>query len=187
MIIFEDQLARIIEVLPPLTSGDLTQKINFGWGTKEVLTQYLTQKGKLSFPLIWLEEGADVNDLREPSVKRKARINIIYESQAPAEFNPYQHEYDFKLILQPIKVATTYKMGHFVAKPMLVKNDIPKITKKLQEHDTSTFGAYFNKKGLEVKLEQLLELEKKMLVEETRKDNFKKTKNESSIKNNLGE
>jgi hypothetical protein len=102
MIIFEDQLARIIEVLPPLTSGDLTQKINFGWGTKEVLTQYLTQKGKLSFPLIWLEEGADVNDLREPSVKRKARINIIYESQAPAEFNPYQHEYDFKLILQPI-------------------------------------------------------------------------------------
>ena len=78
-------------------------------------------------------------------------------------------------------------LGHFVAKPMLVKNDIPKITKKLQEHDTSTFGAYFNKKGLEVKLEQLLELEKKMLVEETRKDNFKKTKNESSIKNNLGE
>ncbi len=102
MIIFEDQLARIIEVLPPLTSGNLTQKINFGWGTKEVLTQYLTQKGKLSFPLIWLEEGADVNDLREPSVKRNARINIIYESQAPAEFNPYQHEYDFKLILQPI-------------------------------------------------------------------------------------
>jgi hypothetical protein len=102
MIIFEDQLARIIEVLPPLTSGGLTQKINFGWGTKEVLTQYLTQKGKLSFPLIWLEEGADVNDLREPSVKRNARINIIYESQAPAEFNPYQHEYDFKLILQPI-------------------------------------------------------------------------------------
>jgi hypothetical protein len=102
MIIFEDQLARIIEVLPPLTSGNLTQQINFGWGTKEVLTQYLTQKGKLSFPLIWLEEGADVNDLREPSVKRNARINIIYESQAPAEFNPYQHEYDFKLILQPI-------------------------------------------------------------------------------------
>jgi hypothetical protein len=102
MIIFEDQLARIIEVLPPLTSGGLTQQINFGWGTKEVLTQYLTQKGKLSFPLIWLEEGADVNDLREPSVKRNARINIIYESQAPAEFNPYQHEYDFKLILQPI-------------------------------------------------------------------------------------
>ena len=102
MIIFEDQLARIIEVLPPLTSGALSQTINFGWGTKEVLTQYLTQKGKLSFPLIWLEEGSDVNDLREPSVKRNARINIIYESQAPAEFNPYQHEYDFKQILQPI-------------------------------------------------------------------------------------
>ncbi len=102
MIIFEDQLARIVQVLPPLTSGSLTQKINFGWGTEEVLTKYLTMAGKLSFPLIWLAEGEDVNDLREPSVKRNARIIILYESQAPSEFNAYQHEYDYNVILQPI-------------------------------------------------------------------------------------
>lgn len=102
MIIFEDQLARIIEVLPPLTNGSLTQKINFGWGTEEVLTKYLTMAGKLSFPLIWLAEGEDTNDLREPSVKRNARIIILYESQAPSEFNAYQHEYDYNIILQPI-------------------------------------------------------------------------------------
>ncbi len=102
MIIFEDQLARIVEVLPTAKVGSQEAIINFGWGTKEVLTDYLTLKGKVSFPLIWLEEATDTNDLREPSVKRNARINIIHESQAPAEFNPYQHEYDFKLILQPI-------------------------------------------------------------------------------------
>jgi hypothetical protein len=102
MIIFEDQLSRIVQVLPPLTSGSLTQKINFGWGTEEVLTKYLTMAGKLSFPLIWLAEGEDINDLREPSVKRNARIIILYESQAPNEFNAYQHEYDYDIILQPI-------------------------------------------------------------------------------------
>ena len=102
MIIFEDQLARIVQVLPPLTNGAITQKINFGWGTEEVLTKYLTMAGKLSFPLIWLAEGEDTNDLREPSVKRNARIIILYESQAPSEFNAYQHEYDYNVILQPI-------------------------------------------------------------------------------------
>lgn len=78
-------------------------------------------------------------------------------------------------------------LGHFVAKPVLVKRDIPKITEKLQNHDTSTFGAYFNKKGLEIKLEQLLELEKKILIEEERKNNFIKTKNENSTNSNLEE
>lgn len=102
MIIFEDQLARLIEVLPPLTSGALSQKINFGWGTEEVLTKYLTMAGKLSFPLVWLAESEDTNDLREPNVTRDARVIILYESQAPYEFNAYQHENDYKVILQPI-------------------------------------------------------------------------------------
>ena len=102
MIIFEDQLARIVEILPPLTSGSLSQSIKFGWGTEEVLTKYLTLSGKASFPLIWLVEAKDKNDEREPSVTRNARIIFLYESQAPNEFNPYQHENDYKVILQPI-------------------------------------------------------------------------------------
>jgi len=102
MIVFEDQLARIVEVLPNVTVGEQTATVNFNWGTETVLANYLTLNGKLSFPLIWLVEGQDTNDLREPSVSRNARIVILHESQAPSEFNPYQHEYDYKLILQPI-------------------------------------------------------------------------------------
>jgi len=102
MIVFEDQLARIVQVLPNVTVGDQTATVNFNWGTETVLANYLTLNGKLSFPLIWLVEGQDTNDLREPSVSRNARIVILHESQAPSEFNPYQHEYDYKLILQPI-------------------------------------------------------------------------------------
>lgn len=103
MIVFEDQLARLVELLPPITDAKANQyPILFNWGTEEVLAAYLALKGKKSFPLIWLVEGEDTNDLREPSVKRNARIVILTESQAPNEFNPYQHEYDYKIVLQPI-------------------------------------------------------------------------------------
>ena len=103
MIVFEDELARIIEVLPKIVDSNSAEfPINFNWGTEEVLAKYLTLNGKLSFPLIWLVENDDVNDLREPSVKRNSRLVILNESQAPDEFNPYQHEYDYKVILQPI-------------------------------------------------------------------------------------
>jgi nucleoid DNA-binding protein len=78
-------------------------------------------------------------------------------------------------------------LGHFVVRSALVKSSIPKITDKLSNHDTSTFNAYHNKKGLELKLEQLKVLEKKIDIEEERKTNYKNIKDESSIKNNLGE
>lgn len=77
-------------------------------------------------------------------------------------------------------------IGHFVAKSVLVKAHIPKFTKELSEHDTSTFTAYHTKKGLELKLHQLIELEHKISLEEIRKEEFKKSKNENSTKNNLG-
>ena len=102
MIIFEDELQRLIELLPNITVGANTTNVKFGWGTESVLATYLTMNGKVSFPLIWLIEGQDNNDNREPSVTRNSKIVILHESQAPSEFNPYQHEYDFKLILQPI-------------------------------------------------------------------------------------
>jgi hypothetical protein len=102
MIIFEDELQRLVELLPNITVGANTTNVKYGWGTENVLATYLTMNGKVSFPLIWLVEGQDTNDNREPSVTRNAKIVILHESQAPNEFNPYQHEYDFKLILQPI-------------------------------------------------------------------------------------
>ena len=44
-------------------------------------------------------------------------------------------------------------LGQFVIKPKLVRNAIPRYTKSLENHDTSTFAAYYNKKGIE-KLEK---------------------------------
>jgi hypothetical protein len=102
MIVFEDQLARITEILPTVSVGSVTKTVHFNWGTSEVLTKYLTLSQGNGFPLIWLIEGEDSNDLREPSVTRNAQIVILHESQAPTEFNDYQHQYDYDVILQPI-------------------------------------------------------------------------------------
>lgn len=78
-------------------------------------------------------------------------------------------------------------LGHFVVKTKMVRNAIPRLTKSLQNHDTSTFAAYFNKKGVETKLGQLLLLEKKITAQEEKKETFKKLKYGNIIKRDLEE
>ena len=76
-------------------------------------------------------------------------------------------------------------LGHFVSRPNLVKKSIDKIIKSLNNHDTSTFSAYYNKKKLEEKLVLLKNLLKKQDLEKERKNKFKNKKNE--LKKDLGE
>lgn len=78
-------------------------------------------------------------------------------------------------------------LGHFVAKPTWVRRSIEKISKGLEKHDTSTFGAYAKKVRLGETLVLLIELEKKIFLEEQRKKSLKQSKYESSTKSNLGE
>jgi hypothetical protein len=78
-------------------------------------------------------------------------------------------------------------LGQFVVKTNTVKKAIPRYRKSLENHDTSTFGAYFNKKRIELKLDLLIVLEQKILLEEKRKENFKKQKDEEYTKTNLGQ
>ena len=78
-------------------------------------------------------------------------------------------------------------LGHFNVKPTWVRRSIKKSTELLENHDTSTFGAYSKKIKVEEKLNLLIELEHKISLEEIRKTEFKKLKDESSTKDNLGE
>jgi len=75
-------------------------------------------------------------------------------------------------------------LGHFMAKPVWVRKSIERSRKQLAEHDTSTFGAYSKKVRVAEKLDLLVELEKKILLEEQRKDKFKLDKDEY-VKTNL--
>jgi hypothetical protein len=78
-------------------------------------------------------------------------------------------------------------LGHFVARPGAVRKSIPKYQKALENHDTSTFSAYYNKKMIESKLEALIDIEQKITIQENKKDTFKKEKNEKYTKTNLGQ
>ena len=78
-------------------------------------------------------------------------------------------------------------LGHFIAKPSWVRRSIDRISRSLDKHDTSTFGAYSKKVRLEHTLDLLIELEKKIVLDEQKKKFIKETKNESSTKDNLGE
>ena len=102
MIIFEDRAAEIVGILPKISLNSKEYQINFDWGTEDVLAKYLLLNKKLSFPLIWLVEGQDTNNLMEQTVSRKARFVILNESKTPDQFNPYFHQYDYKNVLQPI-------------------------------------------------------------------------------------
>jgi hypothetical protein len=73
-------------------------------------------------------------------------------------------------------------LGHFVLKMRKVKNAIPHYKKVLNDHDTSTFGAYHNKKSVEEKLELLKQLNVKIEDELEKRQKFK---NEKYSKTNM--
>jgi nucleoid DNA-binding protein len=73
-------------------------------------------------------------------------------------------------------------LGHFVLKIKKVKYAIPHYEKILKNHDTSTFGAYHNKKSVEEKLDLLKKIHEKAEIELTKR---KKFKDEKYSQNNL--
>lgn len=77
-------------------------------------------------------------------------------------------------------------LGHITAKTTVVSKSIDKIKKVLNNHDTSTFNAYHNKKSMEVKLDKLISLQEIIESEKNRKQIFKNKRNESSTQSNLG-
>ena len=78
-------------------------------------------------------------------------------------------------------------LGHFIIRTKLVRNAIPRYTNSLENHDTSTFAAYYNKKGIETKLDLLIELDKIIQQQELKKINFIKNKNEKPFNNSVEE
>jgi hypothetical protein len=103
MIVFETELGRLVDELPAFTDVKSNEfDVKYNWGDSSDLFAYLKQAKTTAFPLIWLENGVDTHDLNEQSVTRNAKINIVSIAQVPTEFNPYQYQYDFKEVLQPI-------------------------------------------------------------------------------------
>ena len=103
MIVFEERLEEIVNVLPPvLDELEQSRPIKYDWGTVETLNKFLLLAGNRAYPLIWGLTGNDVNDLRQDTVTRKARLIIATQSYHVDQFNRFQYKNDFKNVLQPI-------------------------------------------------------------------------------------
>lgn len=70
-------------------------------------------------------------------------------------------------------------LGIFTARENAIKKAIPKFEKYLENHDTSTYSAYYNKKMLEEKIELLQCISEQIDSEKKRKKEFKDNKNGS--------
>tara|TARA_Y100000592_G_scaffold48192_2_gene76382 strand:- start:7140 stop:7523 length:384 start_codon:yes stop_codon:yes gene_type:complete len=75
-------------------------------------------------------------------------------------------------------------LGLFIARDRAIKKAIPKFKKYLENHDTSTYSAYYNKKMLEEKIEFLHSISEQIELEKKRKEEFKNNKN--GLKKDLG-
>jgi hypothetical protein len=78
-------------------------------------------------------------------------------------------------------------LGHFVAKPVIIRNAISRNKKFLDVQRTDTFAEYFNKKNTKTKLDSLITLESKLTEIENKKEIFKQTKYDKYTKDNLEE
>jgi len=68
-------------------------------------------------------------------------------------------------------------LGLFTARDRAITKAIPKFEKYLENHDTSTYSAYYNKKMLEEKIEFLYSIKEQIEAEKERKEKFLKEKN----------
>jgi hypothetical protein len=140
MIVFETEFGRLVDQIPPIVDAKGNEfPVKYNWGNKDDLFAYLKIAKTNAFPLIWVENTPDIHNLRENSVFRNARINVISIAQVPAEFNPYQYQYDFKEILQPIadKVIDAIKQSG-IAMLNMANVNTSRVTKfSLQEVDKS--------------------------------------------------
>ena len=103
MITFEEQLGKLVSLLPPVTIGETEYSVNYNWGTQEVLNKYLITNKENSYPLAWLIVGRDTVDKNNQTIRRNARIVIATRSQSKEEFNEFQFQSYYKEILNPVK------------------------------------------------------------------------------------
>lgn len=102
MIVFEEQLGRLVDALPNFVDANAdSYKVKYGWGDINELNKYMFVNTGQIYPLVWLTNSQDNHNLREPNVKRNARIIIATRSLNQDELSPFQYSNDFEVILQP--------------------------------------------------------------------------------------
>lgn len=101
----EEILESLFALLPEAKfSNNATATINFGWGSQKDLNKYLKLKGsKRKYPLIWLVNSTETENVMAKTIDKKCRLLIAINSEKMANINPTIWDSDFKITLNPIK------------------------------------------------------------------------------------
>ena len=105
MIVFEERLGELVDVLPPhINTATATEfPIKYGWGTQDELNKYLALPRQDSpYPLIWLINGTDKENLSAHEVRRQTQLLIATVSDKQSEMNPFIYQIDYKDVLVPV-------------------------------------------------------------------------------------
>lgn len=104
MIVFEERLAELLDTLPDMVDlNNVSYKVLFNWGKKDVLNKYLSTFKENAYPLIWLVDGVDNYDVTKKEVTRNNTRLILAIRKADVDlFNPDWYQSDYKNVLNPL-------------------------------------------------------------------------------------
>lgn len=103
MIVFEERLAELLNTLPNVEVNNASYPVYFNWGTKEVLNKYLSVTQGNAYPLIWLVDGTDEQNVARKEVARNNTRLILAINKASVDlFNPDWYQSDYKNVLNPL-------------------------------------------------------------------------------------
>lgn len=103
MIVVEEILAEIFQQLPKYKdSNDKEFSIRYEWGSEKDLTLFLKQISGNKYPLVWLVQGKQTDDIWQHNTERRMRLILAKNSDQKENRNPTVFKSDFKNCLNPL-------------------------------------------------------------------------------------
>jgi len=103
MIVVEEILAEIFTQLPKYKDSKNKEfEIKYEWGSEKDLTLFLKTISGNKYPLIWLVQGKQTDDVFKHSAERNLRLILAKNSEQKTNRNPTVFKSDFKDCLNPL-------------------------------------------------------------------------------------
>ena len=103
MIVIEEILAQIFTQIPKYKDKNNNEfSIKYEWGSEKDLTLFLKTISGNKYPLVWLVQGKQTDNIREHNSERRLRLIIAKNSDQKENRNPTVFKSDFKYCLNPL-------------------------------------------------------------------------------------
>lgn len=105
MIIFEDEIAKIVDIIPSIFNiYDESIQPRFNWGTQDVLNKFIVvPENESKYPLVWLVDGGEeTHTVANKRSQRDVKFVILKNSESPNDFNQFIYNTEFDKVLNPV-------------------------------------------------------------------------------------